>query len=92
MSKSSVTIEEAVELGYGSRSTLNRRIRDGRLPSVKINNKRYFEIRDLEALRNERRIDERDLFNQAVRFVASQAPKFTDDQIDVLVEILNAGR
>lgn len=91
MEKSSVTVKQAVALGYGSRSTLNRRISDGSLPSWKVNNRRYFDIEDLEAMRDKSRGDERDLFNPLVRAIAANAGKFSNEQILTLIETLVAG-
>lgn len=90
MQRDVMTVSEAAREGYGSCSTLMRRIRDGKLPSEKKGGRRYVKRSDLESadLPQDARAD----FESSVHLVVSQAPSLTDAQVEAIAGILSAGR
>ncbi|MBP3884408.1 MAG: helix-turn-helix domain-containing protein [Olsenella sp.] len=90
MNKDVMTVSDAVREGYGSCSTLMRRIRDGKLPSVKKGGRRYVKRSDLESAGLHQ--DVRTGYENTVHLVVSQAPSLSDAQVEAIAGILSAGR
>lgn len=93
-----ISLQDAVELGYGGYSTLRSWIADGRLPAVKIGGRVKLTIADLDALarpinaaERQRQLDEQAL-EAAIDAVVERAPKLSAVQSARLASILGGGR
>ena len=72
-----VSMREAIDGGYGSRSTLTRRINDGSLPAVKNGRYIFFKQEDLDALFKPARPTEEAAMRELAKAIADSAPKLS---------------
>lgn len=89
-----LTLREATRLGYGSDTTLRRRIKQGTLPAVRIGSRLRVLRHDLDALAHPvqpaaHSCDE-DL--KWIQKLVEQAPPLTDKQRAELAVVLGGGR
>ncbi|HCG55822.1 MAG: helix-turn-helix domain-containing protein [Microbacteriaceae bacterium] len=75
-----VSLQSAVDLGYGAYSTLRRYIADGRLPAVKIGSRLKVRRADLDALAVSAGPVAATELDRAVERVLASAPALTDAQ------------
>lgn len=90
-----VTLKQASEMGFGSRSTLMRRIRFGELPSEMDGKRRVVDLDDLKVMYDKRHpsvVDSEKAFQHIVKTVCAQAPEMTDEQRMTIINILRSSR
>lgn len=88
-----LTLREATRLGYGSDTTLRRRIKQGTLPAVKIGSRLRVLRRDLDALARPVQQAEHSCNDDLarIRTLVDQAPPLTDEQRAELAVVLGGG-
>ncbi|MDO4797199.1 MAG: hypothetical protein Q4A01_04165 [Coriobacteriales bacterium] len=83
-----LTLREATARGYGSRSTLMRRIADGSLGSRLVGGIRLVKVDDLEAMSRKKVHDTSNEYEAMVKRVVDKAPPLTDEQRERIIAIL----
>lgn len=85
-----ISLQQAVELGYGGYSTLRAYIADGRLEAVKVGRRYRLRRNDLEALQIPApgRPPERTAADAAIDRIVAAAPRLTAEQRERLALIL----
>lgn len=89
-----LTLREAIRLGYGSDTTLRRRINQGTLPAVKIGSRLRVLRRDLDALTRPVQQTEHSCDDDLkwIQKLVEQAPPLTDKQRAELAVVLGGER
>lgn len=89
-----ISISEAVRRGYGSRATINRLIKSGRINAYSLDGRRYLSDDELKrhllTRQNANVINVDQLYDEVAHRVASLAPVFSDEQKKQLVMLLSA--
>lgn len=88
-----VSLQEAVDLGYGGYSTLRAYIADGRLKAVKVGRRWRLRLEDLERLEIPAPGHPTDqaAADAAIARLVAAAPRLTDEQRERLALILGGG-
>lgn len=88
-----ISVSEAVRRGYGSRATINRLIKSGRVTAYNLDGRRYLDDEELGRLRRVRQnataLNVDLLYNEVAHRVASLAPVFSYEQKRQLVSLLS---
>lgn len=83
-----ISLKEAIALGFGSRSTILRRVADGTLHPTQVKNRYYFDIDELrDKLPNYKGPVDSGYVDLVIAAV-DQAPRLTDSQRRDLLAIL----
>lgn len=79
-----VTITQATEMGFGSRSTLMRLLRKGWIHSTKVGGKHLLDVAELARVRGSRDT-EHECYLRLAKAIARDAPSIDPDMIKYLV-------
>ena len=85
--KGYVSVNEAIEAGYGSRTKLWRLVKQGKLPAFKNGRNVYYKQEDLEALL-EPALSEDEIIDIFLTDLAKKAPELSAEGKQKLADIL----
>lgn len=86
------TLQELVDLGVGSESSLRKAIKDGRLSFYRFGTAYRITQDDLDAYLAAARRPATQLFDDFVDAVVDAAPKLSDEQREQLVSVLSGAK
>lgn len=86
--KGYMSVNEAIDAGYGSRTKLWRLVKAGKLPAYKNGNYVYYRKEDLDALLVPVAVSEDELLEQFLTDLANKAPDLSNEGKQKLAAML----